>query len=87
MKVTLFFSQKLKNDSTTHNKKLDVIILDHENGTRVLKDIEISWDRTVIKKEVRWKSFKIPRPYNRNTTRVERKTKVMPVITKETGKI
>ena len=41
----------MKNDRTFHNNKPDIVICDNEKGKRVLKNVAISGDRNVIKKE------------------------------------
>jgi hypothetical protein len=48
---TILWNQHVKADRTIPNKKQDNIIRDHGKGTRLLINIPISRDGTVIQKE------------------------------------
>jgi hypothetical protein len=50
-KVTILWNQQVQTDRTVPNNKSDIIIRDTENGTCMLRDVAISRDRNVIKKE------------------------------------
>ena len=50
-KVTILWNQQVQTDRTIPNNKPDIIIRDNEKGTCKLRDIAISGDRNVIKKE------------------------------------
>jgi hypothetical protein len=50
-KVTILWNQQVQTDRTIPNIKPDIIIRDNENKTCTLKDVAISRDRNVIKKE------------------------------------
>jgi len=85
-KVTILWNQKIQTDRTIPNNKPDIIIRDNEKGTCMLKDVAISGDRNVIKKETE-KILK----YKDLTIEIQRmwniKTKVIPVIIGATGTI
>ena len=49
-KVTILWKQ-VQTDRTIPSNKPDIIIRDNEKGTYMLKDVTISGDRNVIKKE------------------------------------
>jgi len=76
----------VQTDRTVPNNKLDITIRDIEKGTRRLKDVAISEDRNVIKKEaekiIKYKdsAVEIKRTWNA-------KTKLIPTIMVVTGKI
>jgi len=86
IKVTILWNQKIQTDRTIPNNKPDIIIRDNEKGTCMLKDVAISGDRNVIKKETE-KILK----YKDLTIEIQRmwniKTKVIPVIIGATGTI
>ena len=71
---------------TVPNNKLDITIRDNDMATRILKDVEISGDRNVTKKEAE-KILK----YRDPTVEIKRmwnaKTKVISIIMVVTGKI
>jgi len=85
-KVTILWNQQGQTDRTLPNNKPDIIIRDNEKGTYMLKDVAISGDRNVIKKEAE-KILK----YKGLTIEIQRmwsvKTKVIPVIIGATGTI
>jgi len=74
------------NNNNNNNNKYNIIICDDEKGTCMLKDVEISGERNVIKKE----AGKILK-YKVLTIEIQRmwnvKTKVIPVIIGVTGAI
>jgi len=80
------WNQKIQTDRTIPSNKPDIIIRDNEKGTCILKDVAISGDRNVIKKEAE-KILK----YKDLTKEIQRmwniKTKVIPVIIGATGTI
>jgi len=85
-KVTILWNQQVQTDRTIHNNKPDIIIRDNEKGTCMLRDVAISGDRNVIKKEaekiLKYKDLTIEIKYTWNV-----KTKVIPVIIGATGTI
>ena len=85
-KVTILWNQQAETDRTIPNNKPGIIIHDNEKGTRMLIDVAISGDRTVIKKEAE-KILK----YKDLTIGIHRmwnvKTKVIPVIIGATGTV
>ena len=50
-KVTILWNQQVQTDRTIPNNKLDIIIHDNKQGTRMLTDVAIPGDRNVINKE------------------------------------
>jgi hypothetical protein len=76
----------VQTNSTIPNDKPDIIIHDNEKGTCMLKDVAISGDRNVIKKEaekiVKYEDLTIEIQCMWNV-----KTKVIPVIVGATGNI
>jgi len=80
------WNQQIQTDRTILNNKPDIIIRDNEKGTCMLKDVAISGDRNVIKKEAE----KVLR-YKDLTIEIQRmwkvKTKAIPVIIGATGTI
>ena len=80
------WNQQIQTDRTILNNKPDIIIRDNEKGTCMLKDVAISGDRNVIKKEAE----KVLR-YKDLTIEIQRmwkvKTKALPVIIGATGTI
>jgi hypothetical protein len=76
----------VQTDRTIPNNKPDIIIRDNEKRTCMLREVAISMDRNVIKKEAE----KILE-YKEPTIEIQRmwnvKTKVIPVITGATGTI
>ena len=80
------WNQQIQTDRTILNNKPDIIIRDNEKGTCMLKDVAISGDRNVIKKEAE----KVLR-YKVLTLEIQRmwkvKTKAIPVIIGATGTI
>ena len=50
-KVTILWNQQVQTDRTIPNNKPEIIIRDNEKVTCMLKDVAISGDRNVIKKE------------------------------------
>jgi len=85
-KVTILWNQQVQTDGTIPSNKPDVIIRDIKEATCMLKDVAISGDRNVIKKE----SERIIK-YKDPTIEIERmwnvKTKVIPIIIGEAGTV
>jgi len=85
-KVTILWNQQLQTDKTIPNNKPDIIIRDNGKGPRMLIDVAISGDRSVIKNEAE-KILK----YKDLTLEIQRKwnvkTEVIPVIIGATGTI
>jgi hypothetical protein len=77
-KVTILWNQQIQTDRTIPNNKPDIIIRDNGKGTCMLRDVAISGDRNVIKKEaekiLKYKDLTI-------------ETKAIPVIIGATGTI
>jgi len=80
------WNQQLQTDKTIPNNKPDIIIRDNGKGPRMLIDVAISGDRSVIKNEAE-KILK----YKDLTLEIQRKwnvkTEVIPVIIGATGTI
>jgi hypothetical protein len=76
----------LQTDRTIPNNKPEIIIRDNEKGTCLLKDVAISGDRNVIKKEaekiLKYKDLTMEIQHMWNV-----KTRVIPVIIGATGTI
>jgi hypothetical protein len=76
----------MQTDRTVPINKLDFTIRDNEKGTRMLKDVAISEDRNVVKKETekiivyKDSAVEIKRTWNANT-------KVTPTVMVVAGKI
>ena len=49
--VTILWNQQVQTERTIPNNKTDIIIRDNEKRTCMLRDVAISGDRNVIKKE------------------------------------
>ena len=49
--VRIFWNQQVRTDRIIPNNKLDTVIRDNKQGTRMLTDAAIPGDRNVIKKE------------------------------------
>jgi len=85
-KVTILWNQQVQIDRTIPSNKPDIIIRDNEKRTCMLKDVAISGDRNVIKKEaekiLKYKDLTIEIQLMWNV-----KTKVIPVIIGATGTI
>jgi hypothetical protein len=80
-KVTILWNQQVQTDRTIPINKPDIIIRDNEKGTCMLKDVAISGDRNMIKKEAD-KILKY-----KDLIMWYLKTKVIPVIIGATGTI
>ena len=76
----------MQTNRTVPNNEMGIAIRDNEKGTRALKDVTISGDRNVFKKEAE-KIIKCKDPTVEIKRMWNEKTKVIPSITVVTGKI